>query len=144
MPKASATKKGPTLREICEHARKQDAEALKSRKAFARFVHLQDARARRLASAWSNYPTPWTRPTNKLVVDRGSTWKRRTTRAVRWAWQGNAIDFDELAAAAGLLIVECYRYWKVLAANRLIYPDGTLSPVTEDYLSRKGKAESES
>lgn len=129
----------PKLQNIIEYSRERDQAMIDGEGgpgAERSFLLADDREACRVAAAWPCMEPTWKRPSFTLTVDRGSTWKRRPKRAMLWAWAGVEVDFEALAAAAGVPRARTMARFIMLRDNLLIYPDGTLSPIATRIVAR--------
>lgn len=82
----------------------------------------------RLALAWQAVDPTWEPPADPCPATESAIW--------RWIWEGVDVDEGEIARAAGVAIEDVRHYLPQLIANRLIYPDGTVSSVVQDVANR--------
>lgn len=90
---------------------------------------LRDPDAVRVALSWRSVPVAWKFPDSAPPADEAGIW--------RWIWTEVDADEADLARASGVAPADV-RYWlRVLIANRLIYPDGTIADVVDELANRQ-------
>ena len=80
--------------------------------------------------AWSNTMAKPADPTSQLEGDSEDViWK--------WLWDNAHYSKAELLSRIALSEREFERKWKILAGNRIVYPDGTVNSFVQRYLREK-------
>lgn len=89
-------------------------------------LFLQDPAACRMASSWKRLP--------RVVVENGPP---PSGVEDRWAWLWDQVryDIDEWARLSAVPVPEARAIAHVLAANRVVYPDGTMNRFARRWLS---------
>jgi len=80
--------------------------------------------------AWSNTVTKSAQPASTLSEDSEDyVWK--------WLWDNTLYSKTDLLSRIALHEREFERKWKILAGNRIVYPDGTVNSFVQRYLREK-------
>lgn len=87
--------------------------------AEAGILLMDDPEAKRIVAYWPNYPLAWSRPKGNPPEDSVALWS--------WLWLGVPINLQLIAVQAGVPANIAESKLEVLEANRLIYPDRTIS-----------------
>lgn len=108
----------------------------KFKEAFAKntYFMLKDEQCAKVAIAWSNAFTDWTKPDHGINNEPHLDWHDRPKRALFWAWKGTRIDIDALATSAGLPLATTISRFRQLRDAQLILPDGSLTEWAETAL----------
>lgn len=91
-------------------------------------LFLQDAAACRMAAAWKRLP--------RVVVASGAPPEDDDDRWA-WLWDQVRYDVEEWARLAAVPVPEARAMAHMLAANRVIYPDGTMNRFARRWLSER-------
>jgi hypothetical protein len=80
--------------------------------------------------AWSNTVAKSAEPISALAEDtEDHVWK--------WLWDNTLYSRAELLSRIALHEREFERKWRILAGNRIVYPDGTVNSFVQRYLREK-------
>lgn len=90
---------------------------------------LMDPACVRVALAWRGLVVSWELPETPCPETEGGAWG--------WLWEGVDADEEALAQAAGIAPRDARYYLRVLIANRLIYPDGTVADIVDEIGNRQ-------
>ena len=88
-----------------------------------------DEEATRVLAAWLSYPAEWKRPARPRPATRA--------RLLEWLWSGITIDWFDLAARSGVSPFVVNEKFFLLAANHLVFPDGTCAPIARALIDQK-------
>ncbi len=94
-------------------------------------VLIDDREAQKLVAYWPRDGSTWNISPLKMPKEPNEIW--------RWLWNGIHVNMDELALCSGVprnLILQKY---SLLQANRLIYPDHTVSGWAQKILQAEVK-----
>lgn len=80
---------------------------------------MDDPTAKRLVAYWPNYPLAWSQPRGTPPEDPRDRW--------RWLWDGMPVNLALLAVQTGIAKNLVGNAYEIAQANRLIYPDRTIS-----------------
>lgn len=100
-----------------------------------------DREAQRVLSTWSMLPISWEEPKGEAPEDLRDLWD--------WLWGGIKVNWALLGERTGMTAARVQNRFEPLRANRLVYPDGTVSGNAIGFLKsevlktmQKGKSKS--
>ena len=73
-----------------------------------------------VATAWQTSSPQWERPEAEPPTDDAELWE--------WLWDGVLMDLDRIAANSGLPAYIAVATLRRLASQKLVYPNGMISP----------------